>query len=364
MQSIRFVVIRHPRLEFQNASSVVEGFVARRLEAAGVSDLRFADDIQSARNIVGEMIRQSRAAYIVVSDIMNPLVDHDLVRAMIDCLGRNGADVCQCDGAIPGTQVEFVVDAGKLEHIPGEFKGSGLSMVHKRWTSQERHNNQFNLYKYKRLKLFLKLVERLDRMHEMTIDNFIHALEQDDIFNLLAAYGEDAKLVWHDNCPHCGGELSPLPMRMSQPFCGYLPNRRPLYHECERCALVIASPAVDEEDVPKIYDVFDKQDFVVSLNNPYNRESPRCDFSAFEKDLPIDARSIDLGGGIGRFSEYVKETYPDWSVTHADFAIKRNDHLLKLGIETPGTQSPQAADRERVLRPRYRLGGYRTHSLS
>lgn len=334
MQSIRFVVIRHRRLEFGRAAAVVEAFVTRRLKTAGMADVRFVDDVELARDFTDAMIQQSPTGYIVLSDIMNPLVDCDLVRAMVDCLERNEAAVCLCDGAIPGTEVELVVDASKLRSIPRDFSRSELRIVRKRWSSQEQHNNQFNLYKYKRLKVFLQLVQRLDDMHEMSIDDFVRALERDDIFAMLAAYGEDARLVWHDKCPHCSGALAPLPMRMSQPFCGYLPTSRPLYHECERCSLVIASPTVHEDDVPLVYDAFDKQDFVASLNNPYDGKSPRCDFSAFKNELPANARCIDLGGGIGRFSQFVKATYPNWSVTHADFAIKRNDHLAEQGIET------------------------------
>src|SRR6185436_4941327 len=254
--------------------------------------------------------------------------------AMVECLQRNEGDVCLPDGAIPGTQVELVVDAARVKRLPAELDGSGLRVLRTRWSSQERHNNQFNLYKYKRLKMFLQLVRRLEGMHAMTIDEFVAGLERDDIFAMLAAFGEEARLVWHDACPHCRGRLAPLPMKMSQPLCGYMPSNRALYHECERCTLVVASPVVHEDDVARVYDEFDKQDFVASLNNPYDGESPRCDFSAFENELPRAARMMDLGGGIGRFSQFVKARHPAWSVTHADFAIKRNEHLIEQGIET------------------------------
>jgi 2-polyprenyl-3-methyl-5-hydroxy-6-metoxy-1,4-benzoquinol methylase len=334
MLTLRAVVTRHPRLQFKDAAATVEAFVDSRLKSASFAEVRFAADRQAGRNAVEAMARQSADGYIVLADVMNPMTDRELVGAMVECLQRNESDVCLCDGAIPGTQVELVVDAARVKRIPGELDGSGLRIVRKRWSSQERHNNQFNLYKYKRLKLFLRLVQRLEGMHAMTIDEFVATLERDDIFAMLAAFGEEARLVWHHACPHCGGRLVPLPMKMSQPLCGYLPSNRALYHECERCTLGVASPVVHEDDVARVYDEFDKQDFVASLNNPYNGESPRCDFSAFEKDLPQRARMIDLGGGIGRFSQFVKARHPAWSVTHADFAIKRNEHLTAQGIET------------------------------
>lgn len=334
MSTLRAIVTRHPRLQFKDAAATVEAFIARRLEAGGFAEVRFAADHQAACDAAEDMARQSAAGYIVLADVMNPLIDCELVQAMVGCLQRNQADVCLCEGAVPGTQVELVLDAARVQRVPAELHSADLCIVQQRWSSQEKHNNQFNLYKYKRLKMFLRLTQRLEGMHAMTVDDFVFALERDEIFAMLAAFGEQARLVWHDACPHCRGRLVPLPMKMSQPLCGYLPSNRALYHECERCTLVVASPVVHEDDVARVYDEFDKQDFVASLNNPYDGQSPRCDFSAFEKDLPRQARMIDLGGGIGRFSQFIKARHPAWSVTHADFAIKRNEHLLEQGIET------------------------------
>lgn len=331
---VRFVIVTHPRLDFRNAKSPVADFVLRRIQFEGVSEIRFVEDMNSARTAVASMIDQSAAGFIVISDIMNPIIDCDLVQSMIGCLERTDASLCLCDGAIPGTQVELVLNAARMQQLPEDLSDPAVTTVRQRWFSQDRFNNQFNLYKYKRLKLFLCLLEHLDRMHEMSIEEFISTLESEKIFSMLAAFGEAVRLVRYERCPHCNGQLTPLPMRMSQPFCGYLPASRPLYHECEKCGLVVASPAVHEDDVPRVYDEFDKQDFVVSLNNPYDGNSPRCDFSAFEGHFPENAKTIDLGGGIGRFSEFVKDTHPAWVVTHSDFAIKRNEHLQERGIQT------------------------------
>jgi 2-polyprenyl-3-methyl-5-hydroxy-6-metoxy-1,4-benzoquinol methylase len=109
---------------------------------------------------------------------------------------------------------------------------------------------------------------------------------------------------------------------MSQPFCGYLPASRPLYHECESCGLVVQSPSVHEDDVHTIYDKWDKQDFVASTNNPYTTDSIRCDFPKILPNLPAKTRSLDLGGGVGNFSKFLHATYPAWDVTHSDFEIK------------------------------------------
>jgi 2-polyprenyl-3-methyl-5-hydroxy-6-metoxy-1,4-benzoquinol methylase len=94
------------------------------------------------------------------------------------------------------------------------------------------------------------------------------------------------------------------------------------------------SPFVDNGKTYKIYDVFDKQDFVATLNNPYNKEAPRCNFSDFIDKLPKLPRTLDLGGGMGMFSKYLKATYDGWDVTHSDFTIKRDIDLESLDIKT------------------------------
>jgi SAM-dependent methyltransferase len=313
----------------------VHDFVVRRLNSAGAAEVRFVPDREAAREAANSILRErGKDGYLIISDIMNPITDFELARAMVDSLQRNEAAVCLCDGAIPGTQVDMVIAVERLNHLPDDVDSANLSLVRKRWFTQDKFNNQFNLYKYKRLKMFLCLVERLDDMHEMNINEFTSALVRDDIFRLLAAFGEDIRLVWHESCPHCGSALTPLPLRMSQPFCGYLPIARPLYHECERCGLVIASPVAHEDDVATIYDAFDKQDFVVSLNNPYHHGAARCDFSLFERHLPNKARTLDIGGGMGRFSQFLNEAYPDWVVTHSDYEIKQNKQLQDQGINT------------------------------
>jgi 2-polyprenyl-3-methyl-5-hydroxy-6-metoxy-1,4-benzoquinol methylase len=79
---------------------------------------------------------------------------------------------------------------------------------------------------------------------------------------------------------------------------------------------------VHEDDVHRIYDTWDKQDFVTSTNNPYTKSSVRCDFSQILGSLPEKPSTLDLGGGVGNFSKYLAAEYPAWDVTHSDFEIK------------------------------------------
>ncbi len=284
-------------------------FLKERLAHAGAAQLVIAASRDEALVVVDRLLREQRSGYVVLHDAMNPLVDLELVHEMGAALERNRGNVAVCDGAVPGTQVEGVFSAARLDLLPPQWHADPATM-RVRWFSQDRHNNQFNLYKYKRLKMFLGLAATLDGMACMRVDEFVAALERDDIFRKLAAFFEDAELIVHTRCPHCEGALKPLPVRMSQPFCGYLPSRRPLYHECEGCSLIVASPALHEKDVASVYDAWDRQDFVVTHNNPYHAGAPRCDFSAIAADLSASTRSLDLGGGMGRFSLFLKQTYP------------------------------------------------------
>lgn len=292
------------------------------------TNIDFIDNDDIAAKIL-QISKENR--YIVVIDILNPIVDIDLINKMIDSLEVTSKNYAICDGAIPGTQAEYIV-APKVNSSLDLQNSDEITLV--RWFSQDSYNNQFNLYKYKRLKMFLALLNKVENLYTLSIKEIIDKLNDSDIFNSLVAYGEDIKLYEYTKCPHCKGRLISLHMNMSQPFCGYIPSSRALYHECEKCGLIVMSPYVDQNETAKIYDIYDKQDFAASLNNPYKVGTPRCDFSDFINILPKSVRTLDLGGGMGFFSKFLKSTYPHWNVTHADFEIKSDINLEGLDIKT------------------------------
>jgi SAM-dependent methyltransferase len=232
---------------------------------------------------------------------------------------------------VPGTEVRAVLSVKNLRtavtaegrdfHL-NDLEEPGVRIL--RWDTQARYNNQLNLYKYKRLKLFLALGEKIDNLHEMTIDDLNATFSKSSVYPMLACFGDDLHQMSYEACPHCEGQLNALKSSMSQPFCGYLPSERPIYHECESCGLVVQSPSIHEDDVHHIYDRWDKQDFVASTNNPYTSDSVRCDLSKILPHLPQHARTLDLGGGVGFFSKFLSSAHAAWHVTHSDFEIKSN----------------------------------------
>lgn len=320
-----FCLAGNDRLGFEGAAAKVEDFVTARLSHHVISH-EFCDDWSALEARIRELANSPIPGieHIVIVDVMNPFTDLDLVTRMTEVLERTQRSFALCDGAVPGTEVRAVLPAAKLALLQPftlDLLDSGAGAI-VRWETQSEYNNQLNLYKYKRLKMFLALAQHFDDLPLLSVPEMLASLAEDKLFELLTSFGDELRQISYSCCPHCAGHLEPLPNTMSQPFCGYLPASRPLYHECESCGLVVQSPSVHEDDVHLIYDKWDKQDFVVSTNNPYNKNSIRCDFSKILPTLPSKIRTLDLGGGVGNFSKFLHATYPEWDVTHSDFEIK------------------------------------------
>lgn len=324
-----FLIVDNPRLDFEESRTAVRSFIRDRINTTGATcdflpDLSAAEAHIDAKSVAGS---KSPHQYVVVSDIMNPFIDFDLVDSMSRRLDRTGAVVVACEGAIPGTEVMYVT----IPAVRRSGEGKGFPMGGRvgeaahtvlRWNSQAEFNTQLNLYKFKRLKIFLALTRRFPGLSKLSIRDLMAKFGGDEAFSIISAFGENVRQIHYAVCPHCGGGLHSLNASMSQPMCGYLPTSRPMYHECEKCGLVVQSPSIHEEDVYRIYDKWDRQDFVATTSNPYIRGAVRCDLGAIVPHLPVLAKTLDLGGGMGAFSRYLKSEHPDWDVTHSDFEIK------------------------------------------
>lgn len=326
---IGVLLIGHARLDNER-HEIVAGFIEKRLRHHGFDSIHTCANRESAQEITPSLLKQHPDGVAWI-DVMNPIVDIELLEEMAKRLLASDADYCVSDGAIPGTQPDAVLSP-RCTHFPIDLLVSpGKVQVH--WGTQEKHNNQFNLYKYKRLKVFLGLNKLLPDLAEMTISNFCDALSRDDVFLKVLSYFTEGALISYDSCQHCGGSLDGLKPTMSQPMLGYLPSSRSYYFECRKCGLIQLSPALEENSLAELYDDFDSQDFVASTNNPYQPGSPRCDLRGIANLLGDHTASLDLGGGLGRFSQYLKKAFPTWDVTHSDFG-KRNVELESEGIRT------------------------------
>jgi 2-polyprenyl-3-methyl-5-hydroxy-6-metoxy-1,4-benzoquinol methylase len=323
-----FIIVNNIRLQFENSIVSVERFIRKRLEFYDVQSYKIIDSWDNAYEMIGKEIKDSNShfKYIVLIDIMNPLIDFNTVDCMTETLERVEKSKCICLGAVPGTEVHSMVSLKNIANtnfskFPVE-EFDKLKAVTIYSNTQFLYNNQLNLYKYKRLKLFITLSNKVEDLFLKSVDEIFKLLDDDQVYRLMLSFGEDLRLLEHDACPHCGGKLLPLLNTTSQPICGYVSSKKPHYLECEACYLVVSSPYIHDQDIWQVYDKWDKQDFVVSTNNPYNIQSVRCDFQKIYDLLPIKNKSLDLGGGVGNFSRFLRANYPEWDITHSDFAIK------------------------------------------
>ena len=314
----QFCIAGNDRLLFEGAEKKVTQFISDRLTFFGVR-YDHCKDSAALEVRVRELLAAPPADidYIVLADVMNPFYDLELVCKMIENLKKTGFKQSLCDGVVPGTEVLAVLRVSSWHEDPLSFKLADLNdPIKVNWTTQARYNNQLNLYKYKRIKLFVALTARFKDLYKLAVPELMDFLLKDEVFKLLTCFGDDVRQVEYARCPHCSGYLSALSVSMSQPLCGYLPSDRPLYHACESCGLVVQSPSIHQDDLHLIYD------FTLSGNNPYEKGSVRCNLSHIVPKLPRKVRALDLGGGMGNFSRFLHEAYPLWDVTHSDFEIK------------------------------------------
>ncbi len=129
--------------------------------------------------------------------------------------------MCVSDGAVPGTEVTalLAMDGFKRKKfVMSGIKSDDGGLV--RWHTQAKNNNQLNLYKYKRLKMFLALANKFEELLLLSIIKLFERLSSDEAFFVISAYGNNLKQISYNNCPHCKGGLTPLLTNtMYQPFC-------------------------------------------------------------------------------------------------------------------------------------------------
>jgi SAM-dependent methyltransferase len=310
-----FSVIRSfSKFSALDGDSVVNAFIERRHRHFGAQDVVFVEDFAQAEVRNGTTLFASAA---------NPLTDFRLVSAALEKIA-NGAHSVTFAGAIPGTQVERIVAA--------HSNGPDVSLT---TDAQARYNTQFNLYKAKRLKMFLLLLELEPSLYSFDVFQLVDATKKHH--RKLALYGADMGCNELRECPHCGGtELQPLRGIASQPLIGFVSPDIALYVRCLTCGLGFMTPQVAIDRTESIYDAFD---FADSATNYAAHEAPlslkqKSALAMAEPCLRNGSVVLDLGGGTGRFAYRVKMLHPDWRVVHSDFDARSQEFLRESGIET------------------------------
>jgi 2-polyprenyl-3-methyl-5-hydroxy-6-metoxy-1,4-benzoquinol methylase len=300
------------RLTFKGMGDIVGPFIVRRHQHFGAQRVEF-DDLSRADGVILHISAE------------NPLTDFRSVEQGL-ALMQAGATLVKVEGAVPGTNFERLERSGSTKRREQTVLAG----------TQLRLNNQFNLRKIKRQKMFRILVAREPELWKFDIDELDRAVKRQHVH--LALYGVSENFVEEKSCPACGsGEMSPLYGRASQPVIGYVSPDIPLYFQCRACGLGFMTPRVSSDRVEELYDDYDAADgampvemIAAALISPKHTVALRFAASA----IPANARVLDLGGGSGRFSLHAKQEMPHWSVVHSDFAVRQNPHLTDRGIET------------------------------
>lgn len=327
---IRHFVRHNPRLHFKNSHLEVEAFMRKRATKFGVN-IEFCADFPIPDS--------STNGIWVFSEIINPFSDYDELESVLKAYANVDWKELNISGLVPGTEFSRVLNTTAADSAGIK---SYISSV------QERHNLQINVFKFKRLKVFLSLLKFVPDMHKLSIEQFAGMLEKPEVFEHVLSYGEKLNLEHRDSCPICkSSNLEKLYPKDSQAFLGFMTRRSSFYTRCLACEIIFLNPCPISNDLHKVYDEFDKQDFAASINFPYDDQSQRGKF-ILDLGMNEKTRSLDLGGGIGKFSQFLKRKNPTWEVTHSDFGIKQYPELEVKGIKTRAldfTNSP-IGDRE------------------
>jgi hypothetical protein len=120
-------------------------------------------------------------------------------------------------------------------------RGEGCNHFIVEADTQSRFNTQFNLFKFKRLKMFRLLLQAEPALHTLDLAGIVGATRKHH--RRLALYGADEGSLDLAACPHCGAiDLSPLPGRASQPLIGFVSPEIPLYQRCRHLGLGFMTP--------------------------------------------------------------------------------------------------------------------------
>ena len=284
-------------------------FVSKRLEFFGYKNICFIKDLDEI-DIIG-------SEFAVVIDITNPFTDTELLSKMVLSLKKyQDYDICKSEGAIPGSESDFVVRANVWEHKDFE----SLNCLKVKSNTQSDYNCQINLRKFKRIKIFKNLVESVNRLECLTIDELMSLFTSDEVFEKIISYFEDVSLVYLSECPYCSSGIEPLKASVSQPMIGFIPASKPYYYQCVNCKLIVLSPTVSSNETYKLYDTYYKEGQAQSyfLNRKSRHQHYESAIKILKPLLPKKVEGLDLGSGAGSFIFYIHKHHPSWDIIASD----------------------------------------------
>lgn len=286
-------------------------------------------------------LNSSKQIFLV--DMINPMLDAEIIKYVSEKIPVN-FNLYKIVGAIPGTAPKLISTGSNFKKY---FESNNLNDSLSReiyYDSQRKYNNQFDLNRPLRIKIFSCLIDKIPLLHTLSINSFVEKLSNEEIFNFILDYGENIVSTEIHNCPNCDSKnLVPLYLSNSQVMIGFLPNSLHLYYECLNCALVIFRKQCDIDSLHLLYDEYERPKLnEVELISSCINNKGESHFLEKIKGLELveslklkNLSMIDLGGGFGEFSCLAKTRNPLWDVTCADFDLSHvSDTLQQYHVKT------------------------------
>jgi 2-polyprenyl-3-methyl-5-hydroxy-6-metoxy-1,4-benzoquinol methylase len=287
----------------------------------------------SCKSIDELKIKQDQV--ICFSESTSPMLDVK----RINKIKIENDDIIEIQGGIPGTAPLFIT---KFKNIKSKIKNKKTILKIKPnkilyWDTQRFNNNQFDLNRSFRLKIFLKLLKKIPNMEKISIEEFLKKLDSEKIYNYILDYTVDKiRTKQVKICPHCNHtNLKSLYLTTNQPMIGFLSNKKPLYLECQNCGLVVLRKQCLMKDIHLLYDEFERpkineektiEDYLNNKGESHFREKI-VSLELLEKYAPKKSSMVDLGGGFGEFVSMAKHRNPQWNIQCIDFNL---EHVKKI----------------------------------
>lgn len=284
---------------------------------------------------------QKNNTFFCIIDPINPFLDLELLEKMIK-ISKYDNDVYPI-GAIPGTAPEILINTDHvMQFLSGTYDNVNSIPVYS--DSQRKYNNQFDISRPIRVKIFSVLIKKIKNLEKLTVNQFVKELEKDSIFNLILDYGENVKTKNVGRCLHCNSKnFIPLYCNTSQPILGFLPSSKSFYQECLNCGLVLLKKQCKIEDLHKFYDEYERPlenqneiiaNLVKKRSGTHFEEKLRVQ-RIFQEYLKKKSKVVDVGCGFGEFACLIKKFNPRWDVTGIDFSLKHVKRILqKFSVKT------------------------------
>ena len=305
----------------------------RKLKKSSKLSKMTLDDIKKIEQII-KKLPKNHSIFIIES--INPMMDTNLIKEMNVLIQKETKNVVPF-GAIPGTAPEIGLAKNNiLPYLKNKNKTRNDAEIIN-WDTQGKANNQFNLKRPIRIKLFLGLVRKIKFLEKISIEDFLKILEKKENFNYLLDYCEEVDTKEIKQCPNCNSKNQrPIFFSSSQPTTGFLTSKIPIYYECLRCHLTYLRRQCSPKDLGKFYDAYErpKVNQKKLITDLINKRSG----SHFNEKLIVakilqdkvrnGSEIVDLGCGFGEFACLLKNTNPSWIVKAVDFNLEHIKSIL------------------------------------